>query len=141
MKKIKSFLLVMTVIFGIVSSVGCNNSQKLSKDFDAQTVKDKAEEVINVINSGNYEELVNSYFTTQMKAVLPAEKLVNDIKPVIDELGKFLSFDREAVTGSTDKDTDQEFAVAVIKAKYENRNAQYTISFDKEMRVAGFYIK
>lgn len=141
MRKSKTILLTMALIFCVGLITGCNGSQKLSNDFDAQAVKDKAEEVINVINDGNYEELANDYFTAQMKAVLPADKLISDIKPVIEELGKFQSFDKEAVTGSTDKDTDQEFAVAVIKVKYENRSAQYTISFDKKMRVAGFYIK
>ena len=53
----------------------------------------------------------------------------------------FEAFDKEAVTGNTDQDTDQEYAVAVIKVQYEKRKAQFTISFDEDMKVGGFFIK
>ena len=52
------------------------------------------------------------------------------IVPIVEELGEFEGFDKEAVTGAKDPDTEQEFAVAVIKVKYEKRKAQFTISFD-----------
>ena len=45
------------------------------------------------------------------------------------------------MTGSRDRDTEQDFAVAVVKVKYEKRKAQFTISFDEDMKVGGFFVK
>ena len=70
-----------------------------------------------------------------------ADMLKEQIVPIVEELGEFEGFDKEAVTGAKDPDTEQEFAVAVIKVKYEKRKAQFTISFDEDMKVAGFFIK
>lgn len=67
--------------------------------------------------------------------------LTGEILPIVEELGAFEAFDKEAVTGNTDQDTDQEYAVAVIKVQYEKRKAQFTISFDEDMKVGGFFIK
>lgn len=120
---------------------GCAGGTKLSDKFDADKVKKDAEEVVDMVNAEEYEKLVDEKWAPGMKSALDAEKMADGIKPVIDDLGAFESFDKEAVTGSVDKDTDQEFAVAVIKVKYEKRNAQFTISYDEDMRVAGFYLK
>lgn len=139
MKKRFSVLAVFLLCLGLLT--GCQGSEKLSDDFDAAEVKERAKEIIELINAGDYDTLAESWWSAQMKAAIPAEKLKSDIGPIIDELGAFEAFDKEAVTGSTDKDTEQDFAVVIIKAKYENRSAQYTISFNKDMKVAGFYIK
>ena len=43
--------------------------------------------------------------------------------------------------GSTDKNTGEEYAVAVAQAKYEKKSFTYTISFDTDMNLAGIYYK
>ena len=80
-------------------------------------------------------------WNTVMKNAVDADMLKEQIVPIVEELGEFEGFDKEAVTGAKDPDTEQEFAVAVIKVKYEKRKAQFTISFDEDMKVAGFFIK
>ena len=76
-----------------------------------------------------------------MKSMVSKEIMDGQILPIVEELGAFEEFDKEAVTGSRDKDTEQEFAVAVVMVKYEKRKAKYTITFDEDMKVGGFYIK
>ncbi len=139
--KMKSFFVVIGVALLIGSISGCAKSQKLSEDYDENEVKKAAEEVIDLVNAGEYEKLAEEKWNAQLKSALPAETMVSEVQPVIEELGAFKSYGEEAVAGSEDKDTEQEFAVAVIKAQYEERKAQYTISFDKNMKVAGFFIK
>lgn len=139
--KMKSFFVVIGVALLIGSISGCAKSQKLSEDYDENEVKKAAEEVIDLVNAGEYEKLAKEKWNAQLKSALPAETMVSEVQPVIEELGAFKSYGDEAVAGSEDKDTEQEFAVAVVKAQYEERKAQYTITFDKNMKVAGFFIK
>lgn len=137
----KKFKAMAAFVLCIACLSGCKGTDKLSDEYDADELKKAAKEVIELVNAKDYETLTDTWWSAQMNAVIPAEKMASDVGPVIDELGAFESFDKEAVTGSTDKDTDQEFGVAIVKVKYENRSAQYTISFNKDMKVAGFYIK
>ena len=120
---------------------GCGSSQKLSEKFDAEEVKKAAEEVIGLVNEGGFDTLAEEKWNTIMQTSLDADTMAAQVEPVVEELGEFQSFDKEAVVGETDKETEQEFAVAVIRVQYEKRKAQYTISFDEDMKVGGFYIK
>ncbi len=120
---------------------GCGSSQKLSEKFDAEEVKKAAEEVIGLVNEGDFDTLAEEKWNTIMQTSLDADTMAAQVEPVVEELGEFQSFDKEAVVGETDKETEQEFAVAVIRVQYEKRKAQYTISFDEDMKVGGFYIK
>ena len=119
----------------------CAGSRKLSDKFDEAEVKAAAEEVIEILNEGDVDTLVDETWNTVMKSRVGKDVLTGEILPIVEELGAFEAFDKEAVTGNTDQDTDQEYAVAVIKVQYEKRKAQFTISFDEDMKVGGFFIK
>lgn len=139
--KTKQIIGLTVLLSAVFLLAGCEKKEQLSEVFDAANVKEEAKQVIELINSNDYDTLANEKWNTALKAQLPAEAMRSSIKPLVDELGTFDSITNEAVTGQQDKDTDQEFAVAVIIAKYEKRKAQYTISFDTDMKVAGVYIK
>lgn len=138
-KRRTGILLCMFVLAAML--VGCAGGSRLSDKFDEEEVKKAAEEVIEALNNGEIDVLVEEKWSAIMKSALDEDGIKEQIVPVIEELGEFESFDQEAVTGGKDADTEQEFAVAVIKAKYEKRKAQFTISFDEDMKVAGFFIK
>lgn len=138
-KKMIGIMVYMFMLAGLLS--GCAGSQRLSDKFDEAEVKAAAEEVIETLNTGEVETLVEEKWSAMMKSALDAEGVKDQILPIIEELGEFEEFDKEAVTGGKDADTEQEYAVAVIKTKYEKRKAQFTISFDEDMKVVGFYIK
>lgn len=120
---------------------GCAGSQKLSDKFDEEEVKEAAREVIEILNDKDVDTLVDEKWNSMMKSMAGKEMMTDQVLPIVEDLGAFEEFDKEAVTGSKDKDTEQEFAVAVVKVKYEKRKAQFTISFDEDMKVGGFYIK
>ena len=124
-----------------VMLAGCAGSQKLSDKFDEEEVKEAAREVIEILNDKDVDTLVDEKWNSMMKSMAGKEMMTDQVLPVVEDPGAFEEFDKEAVTGSKDKDTEQEFAVAVVKVKYEKRKAQFTISFDEDMKVGGFYIK
>ena len=133
---------IMTGIFMLAGILaGCGGNQKRSDKFDEGEVKEAAREVIEILNDGDVDTLVDEKWNTVMKSMVGKELLKDEVLPIIEELGAFEEFDREAVTGSRDRDTEQDFAVAVVKVKYEKRKAQFTISFDEDMKVAGFFVK
>ena len=104
-------------------------------------MKAAAREVIEILNDKDVDTLVDEKWNAVMKSMVSKEIMDGQILPIVEELGAFEEFDKEAVTGSRDKETEQEFAVAVVMVKYEKRKAKYTITFDEDMKVGGFYIK
>ena len=132
-------ILLAVLLAGVLTA--CAGSRKLSDKFDEAEVKAAAEEVIEILNEGDVDTLVDEKWNTVMKSMVGKDVLTGEILPIVEELGAFEAFDKEAVTGNTDQDTDQEYAVAVIMVQYEKRKAQFTISFDEDMKVGGFFIK
>ena len=133
------YLLGVFMLAGLLA--GCVGGQKLSEQFDEEEVKAAAEEVIEILNDGDVDTLVEEKWNSTMRGMADKDMMEKDVLPIVEELGAFEGFDKEAVTGNKDKDTEQEFAVAIIIGKYEKRKAQFTISFDEDMKVGGFYIK
>ena len=138
-KKMIRMMTGMCILAGLL--FGCAGSQRLSDNFDEAEVKEAAKNIIETLNSGEVEALGDEQWNAVMKGAVDSEMLEDQILPIVEELGEFEGFDKEAVTGSKDPDTEQEFAVAIIIGKYEKRKAQFTISFDEDMKVGGFYIK
>jgi len=46
-----------------------------------------------------------------------------------------------SVAGTTDKTSGEEFAVVVARAHYEIKTFTFTISFTKQMKLAGLYYR
>mgnify|MGYP000919694968 CR=1 FL=1 len=138
MRKLKNnsvFVLAVSMIicFGLLTGCG----QGLSSDFDEAEVKSTAQDVIAMINEKDSEGLRNMS-TAQMKTAL-TDDVLNQMYEAISEAGAFEKVEDMKVAGATQNDT--EYAVVVAKAKYEKRSFTYTISFDKDMKLAGLYYK
>lgn len=136
MTKVISFILLFSVL-----TAGCSGTKKLSSDFDEAEVKTAAERVISKVNDGAYAELIEEEFGAKLKVALTEEALLEQVAPIVEELGTFESIDKSVVAGNKDKDTDEEYAVAIVVAKYSGGKAQYTLSFNKQMKLEGFFIK
>jgi len=135
MKKI--FAVIITLI--IVTFAGCD-AKTLPDGFDETTVKQQAEKVITVLNSGDYEAFSNDLVSETLKSSLSAEVLENAVAQVMPEAGEFEKFSSEAVSSQKDKNGD-EYVTAVVVAKYASQKVTYTISFDKDLKLIGFYLK
>ncbi len=110
---------VIRVMILAVILTGCAGKQKLSDKFDEEEVKAAAEEVIEILNEGDIDTLVDQKWNSVMKSMAGREMMTEQVLPIVEDLG----------------------AVAVVKVKYEKRKAQFTISFDEDMKVGGFYVK
>lgn len=131
-----SIIVYLVLCFTVLTSCGGSN---LSDAFNEAEVKAAAEEVITYINNKDSELLLENG-TVALKNAL-TEDVFEVIYEAIGEGGEFIEILDIRVGGQRDKSTEEEFAVAVVKAKYENKNFIYTLSFTKQMKLAGLFYK
>jgi len=129
--------LVLAVMICSLLLSGCGN--KLSEDFDKEEIKKAVENVINTINEEDGEALKNMG-VVQLKEAL-TDDVLKKIFEAINEGGEFQKIEDISIAGYTDKTSEEEFAVVVAKAKYEIKKFTFTITFTKQMKLAGLYYR
>lgn len=137
MKKRRSILFICALA---VCMMGCAKT-KLAEEFEEEKVIEEANAVIQMINEGETEAVWEDKFNAKMQSALTKEDWLSAIDPIMEDAGEFQSYEKEAVTGTEEPDTGEEFATAVIVAEYENGKNQYTITFNKSMQLTGFFVK
>jgi len=122
-----------------VVSIGILNgcAVKLPESFDEAEVQAAAENVVDLISKSDGQGLT-AVMNDQMKAAL-TEDIQAQIFALVEGSGSFEEIGELKLGGSSQNGID--YAVAVVKAKYENREIIYTISFDQDMKLAGLYLK
>lgn len=139
-KLIKRGNIVIGLLLGVMVLLAGCSSTKLSKAFDEQTVKDTAKEIVADSSKGDYESIWKM-FSKEMQDALSADALTKNVQTNFANPGVFKKIKDIAVVGQKDKKTNTDQAVAVVVAEYENQNIAYTISFNTDMKVIGFYMK
>lgn len=138
MKKTKLFRFLSIVLLAVMSLAvlgGC--AAKLPEGFDEAEVKAAAENVIDLLNKNDSEGLT-ALMSDDMKALL-TDDVQSQIFALVKDSGAFQEISDLKMTGATENGIT--FAAVVAQAKYANREITYTISFDKDMKLAGLYLK
>lgn len=128
-----SLFAVLTILIG-----GCA-PKGVPEGFDEAVVISQAKEVVTLMSSRDYEA-VAARFSEEMKAALPGTSLASAVDPTITKLGAFKDY-KSVAAGSGENAAIGKFAVVVIKAGYENGDATWTISIDKDGKLTGLYLK
>lgn len=136
MKKVVSLITVFLAMLVLFSGCG---AAPLAASFDEAKVKDGAKASITALDEKKFEEF-SALVSESIKSSLSAEVMKKAIDQVMPNAGKFKEYTSQTVAGTKDKDGN-DCAVAVMTAKYENQKVTYTITFDKEMKIVGFYLK
>lgn len=118
---------------------GCG-STKLAEGFDEAVVTETAKEVVGLMNDEDYQAICDM-FSDDLKDALTPEKLEESLGQIVTDRGDFKEIQNVAVVGQKIKDTEEDAAVAVVVASYENNKNTYTISFNKDMKLIGFFMK
>ena len=138
----KNFKITVTVLLSLIISLtlltACAGSQ-LSDDFNEEEVKKATEDVISYLNNKDSESILEISTVAMQNAL--TEEVLEEIFETIAEGGEFEEIEDMSVGGQKDKQSEEELATAVAKAKYENKKFTYTITFTKEMKLAGLYYK
>lgn len=133
-KSICILVLSMIMCFGVLTGCG---GQALSSDFDEAEVKAAAEDVIALVNENDSEGL-RGMSNAAMKNAL-TDEVLDSIYEAIDEGGAFKEVEDMSVAGATKNEED--LAVVAAKANYENKSFTYTLTFTKDLQLAGLYYK
>lgn len=137
MRKIVS-LLTMFIIMGMLA--GCGKSTELADVFDEKEVISKAENAVTVANEGGFEAYYELWDDSLKSKIL--EKDYNEqVLAVVEKKGEFEGIGKTVVVGQTDEKTGKNYAIAVLVGEYSEGKIQYTISFDEDMNMIGFFIK
>ena len=134
----KGISMALIMAASMLLLIGCGGT-KLSGDFDEEKVKAAAHEAIDHLTAGEYEECV-ALMGEEMQAALSAEVLAANMETITGQKGAFQEYKSCSVVGQKDKE-GTESAVAVVVAAFEKGNLTFTVSFDKEMKMIGFWMK
>ncbi|MGF6376784.1 hypothetical protein M2140_001862 [Clostridiales Family XIII bacterium PM5-7] len=135
MKKKYIILPAMMLLLGIC--VGCSGDN-LPAGFEKEQVVDQSKSFIRLLTEREYAKCYDQ-FNDIMKNSMDQKKLENTFNSIFEGLGGFVRFKSESLSQS--KSLGVDYAVCVIKCLYENGEATFTISLDKDLQIGGLYIK
>ena len=106
--------------------------------FNAADVETAMKETVELLDSGEYE-LLQENAIAQIKPFLNSEALEKGKEPISDDWGEREKFG--AVYMVELVQCGSHFAVGEITVSYENVAVTYRLTYDKDMRLAGIYMR
>lgn len=133
-------LAALLVLVMCVMLSGCN-STKLAEGFDEDTIIETAEEIINEIQLNGAKQVLSERMREDFLKNIDLDTMDNTVVNLTKGKGNFLTYGEESVIGRYHEEAKEDFGVILVTAKYEKGEINYTITFDKDMKVVGFYAK
>lgn len=130
--------LILVFILSITLLTACSEPE-LSEGFEREEIEAKGEQVIDIVNRGDGEALLEMSDDRMREAL--DEATMDGMFSTIEEAGEFKEIEDVQIAGNEDTETEEDFGVAVIKAKYQEESYVYTITFTKDMKLAGLFYK
>lgn len=124
---------ILLMILGAIVVLTISACSGKVDDSTSEKYINKAEEVISLLNEGNYKE-IRKMFDEEMESKLSEEQM-EELTPIIEQSGTFDKIDKASIE---EKDG---FYVTVLVAKYSKEKRVFTISFNKKEEIAGLFIK
>lgn len=115
-----------------------NTWLKDSKRFEEAAVQKQAEEVIRLLDAGDYDGL-RAMADGKLVELINEEEMETVKKNLSEDWGEFQNYGSTYLIESTQR--GQHSAVAQITVAYENTSVTYTISFNEELKLTGLYLK
>lgn len=131
MKKLRLFLVMA---LSCLTLAGCSTN-KLSDAFNEDGLKATTQDIIQMLCNGEYDKIEKMSGQELIDAGVTGDKLKEVWEPIEKDLGEFDSYEKEAVVGKDNQ------AIVVTLTKFKNGKAQFTISYNEDMKLTGFYIK
>ncbi|MGN0390650.1 MAG: DUF3887 domain-containing protein [Wujia sp.] len=102
-------------------------------------VEDKTRMILDLFSDGNYERLCSDYTAEEMLPYMTEEYMEEAKSSICDDWGESVSYGRVYAETLTQNGTT--YTVAQVSASYENVSVIFTITFDEDGKIAGFYMK
>ncbi len=134
--------LVLTVLRILIVSfvfINCNGTET-SKVFDIPALKEKAAEIVLMINEKSWGE-IEALSSEEFKLQFTDDFIVSDIEPYLNTAGNYKFLRGIFFAESESLQTGKKTGIIIIKAKYEKRKLYYTFNFDEQCRLTGMVIR
>ncbi len=138
-KLIKTIVALTFVLALSLSLIGCAGAS-LPEGFDKEEVGTAAEEIVGLATAGDYDSIIAA-LRDDVKSAITADQLKEGWAPVYEKAGAFDSVSKMELSGTKDKTSGEEYAVAQVMVKHANATLLYTLSFDKDLALVGLYLK
>lgn len=134
----KTLSICITALLSLALLVSC--AEKLPEGLDNDSVSAAAADTINMLVASEYDKLADTLnaemITALTKDVATPAKALEDIwQPLTQQLGEFSKIDKTTVGAKSG------YAVAIVLAKFENGDLTFTLSYDKDLKLAGLFMK
>lgn len=138
-KRVVSFMVVLTAVCALVYwAIPKSAPIGSSGVFTQEAVEEKTVQVIELLNQDDFESLKNDA-TEAMKNAIDTDAIAGVREQIGTDWGEYRSVG--TIYTAEMKRRGERLAVAQTVAAYENISVTYTISFDKDMKLAGLYMK
>lgn len=139
MKQMKKIISIMMIAILSVGLFGCAAS-KLPDGFNEDEVGTAAQEIVGLATEGDYDSIVAA-LRADLKSSVTADQLKEGWAATYEKAGEFEKISKIVFSGTKDKTTGEEYAVAQVVVKHADANLLYTLSFDKDLALVGLYLK
>lgn len=137
-KKTLPILCLILVIASLLA--GCGDT-KLAEGYDKDKIKQTAEEVITEVQLEGAKKVLEERMREDFVDNIDLDTMENTVKDLTSGLGSFIAFSQQTVIGQPHDETKEDLAVILVTVTYEKGEVNYTITFDKELNIVGFYVK
>ena len=131
-------ILFILLVFSITLSA-CT-SVKLADIYDENIVTERAKEVVEMINSQDYDK-VNAEIRDDLQDRLTSNQLKDAIGAKLVEAGAFIEYQSITTLGQKSKTSGEDYATVVLVGKYEKSTLVFTITMDSNLDIVGLYVK
>ena len=131
-------ILFILLVFSITLSA-CT-SGKLADIYDENIVTERAKEVVEMINSQDYDK-VNAEIRDDLQDRLTSNQLKDAIGAKLVEAGAFIEYQSITTLGQKSKTSGEDYATVVLVGKYEKSTVVFTITMDSNLDIVGLYVK
>ncbi|AIN93060.1 DUF3887 domain-containing protein [Treponema putidum] len=114
--------------------------KETSENFHIPFLKEKAEEIIFMINDKDWEGIRN-LSTDEFKQNFDEEFINLNTKIFFEPAGKYLYTKEAYFLETKDKNSGEVIGVIIVKAGYEKKTLCYTFNFAKDTKLIGFFLK
>lgn len=138
-KRMRRFITAAVVL--LVVSIACwwalpkNSSLESSDLFDAEEVRAKAEEVVQLLNAEDYDSL-QEMTVEEVRFNMTKEKMDEAKEQIGSDWGEFQSI--EEISTAERSQRNVKAAVVQMVVAYENKDITYMLAFNTDMQLAAF---
>lgn len=136
----RKIICLLTVLFLSMQLAACNSTE-LAEGFDEDVIKETAEEIINDVQLNGAKQVLMERMREDYVDNIDLDTMENTVVNLMKGKGDFIAYSRETVIGRYHEEAKEDFGVILVTATFEKGEINYTITFDKEMKVVGFYAK